>query len=288
MSSELGVCQLAVVQGVPRAATGCTGSPLTLGDALVAEGTLDVDAHHEAWIDRPADAAPIGAWLVERGLVRRSAVEAALRSQLRERIMSLFHARRIEYRFEAGFAHVGVQFIAEPMASADLVLAAMRRRLASFPREQLVRTVGPSELRLTRLGRELLRDATLWPEETVASVLLDRGTTVTEVVRETQNAQRALRFVAVLSLLSAIRAQRRQDGRYSLLVRKREQLARNVDARELLDLPRDALATDARRALRRLARELHPDTLGPDAPDALRRASSEVLGALVDAERALR
>jgi curved DNA-binding protein CbpA len=56
----------------------------------------------------------------------------------------------------------------------------------------------------------------------------------------------------------------------------------------LLDLPVDADPADARRALRRLARRVHPDALGPSAPSALRRASSEIMSALIEAERAMR
>ena len=99
---------------------------------------------------------------------------------------------------------------------------------------------------------------------------------------------RALRFLALLTLLCAINSDAKRDRKFSLLERKRDKLTRNFDARSLLDLPGDAVPVEARRALRRLARELHPDAFGPDTPLALRRASGEVLGALIDAERELR
>jgi hypothetical protein len=101
-------------------------------------------------------------------------------------------------------------------------------------------------------------------------------------------AERALRFVGMLSLLCAVNAPDADARRCSLLVRKRAEITRDADAHELLDLPSDAPSDEARRALRRLAGSVHPDALGPDAPDALRRASGEVLAALADAAQALR
>ena len=65
-------------------------------------------------------------------------------------------------------------------------------------------------------------------------------------------------------------------------------MRRTGDARALLDLPAGAEPAAGRRALRRLARNLHPDALGPHAPEALRDASHEVMEALVGAEHALR
>jgi curved DNA-binding protein CbpA len=76
--------------------------------------------------------------------------------------------------------------------------------------------------------------------------------------------------------------------RYQLLLRKHRQLHARVSARELLDLPRDAGADAARRALRRLASSLHPDALGPEAPDSLRARSNELMAALGRAEREVR
>ena len=41
---------------------------------------------------------------------------------------------------------------------------------------------------------------------------------------------------------------------------------------------------EARRALRKLVRDLHPDRFGESAPEALRQASGEIVSALVEAE----
>jgi hypothetical protein len=76
---------------------------------------------------------------------------------------------------------------------------------------------------------------------------------------------------------------------YTLLLRKRAQLRRRANARELLDLPLGAhVSEDApRRALRRLALHLHPDRLGPDAPESARALSTEVMQALTRAASSL-
>ena len=75
---------------------------------------------------------------------------------------------------------------------------------------------------------------------------------------------------------------------YTLLLRKHRQLRTRADAHALLELLPSAGAADARRALRRLASRLHPDALGPSAPPELRALSSELMCALVQAERAVR
>jgi hypothetical protein len=90
------------------------------------------------------------------------------------------------------------------------------------------------------------------------------------------------RFLWALKLLRA--ASSRAGGSYPLLLRKRRQLRKQASAHALLDLPEGAGGREARLALRKLVRDLHPDRFGDGAPAALRRASGEVVTALVDAE----
>jgi hypothetical protein len=87
---------------------------------------------------------------------------------------------------------------------------------------------------------------------------------------------------AVLVALGfAVPAAQREDA-CTLLLRKRRQLARNVGPSALLDLPIDADARGAQRALRKLAGKLHPDRFASE--DArLHRVSHEVMGALTRA-----
>lgn len=98
-------------------------------------------------------------------------------------------------------------------------------------------------------------------------------------------AQHALR--AVLRVLGAAIERPGHDDAYALLLRKHRQLARNVSASALLDLPEAASAEHARRALRKLAQKLHPDRFM--AGDArLYAVSNLVMGALARAENTLR
>ena len=293
--TERGECRIAVVEGVLRAASAL-GADEPLGDALVRDGALDVEAHARALRELRALPAPVGRFLLDAGLVSRPALELALRRQLRDRVVRVASCSTLEYAFEAGAAEVGVPWIEEPMATPDLVLCALRAALSEWPVSALGSVVPEGRLELSALGSALIDSASLWPEEAVASRLLAQGASLLEVLRAVEagrpvpslRAPRALRFVAALSLLAAVVPAGGASGRYSLLVRKRAQMAREVEAHTLLEVGRGADAHEARRALRKLAQSVHPDVMGPDAPEALRRASSEVLAALADAERSLR
>jgi hypothetical protein len=261
------------------------GAELALGDALLAEGALDVTAHAHAVVRGEETAGvPIGSWLIERGMTSRPALEAALRRQLRARVTQLFSCERIEYRFETSAPEHDLHCVAEPIASVDLVLCAMRARVHDWPESHALSVLKSPALQLNAAGSAFLR-ATLWPDEAVVIHLLERGTTLRELRAATGGSLRALRFLAVLALLGASGT---REAPYALLLRKRAQLRQGEGARALLDLPRSADASDARRALRRLARRVHPDALGPSASEALRRASNEVMSALIDAELAVR
>jgi hypothetical protein len=287
VTTEFGVCRIAMADGVARAASGFPPQR-ALGDALCAGGALDASAHASAVLNHEAPRVPIGDWLVERGLATRPAVEVALRCQLRERIVFLSGCRQLDYRFAPGEADAGMPFIEEPIAAPDLVLCAMRARMASVSDEQARRLIPAHELGLHASGRELGRRAALWPQESVAMALLARGATLDAILRATFGSPRALRLVALLGLLSLLTERQSGASDYALLLRKRAQLRERCDPYALLDLPEGALPTQARRALRRLASRVHPDRLGDGASAALRRTSSEVMSALIDAERMLR
>jgi hypothetical protein len=120
-------------------------------------------------------------------------------------------------------------------------------------------------------------------------VLLGRGDprAVAALCAQHPRVATLLAILTALGGFSPSRA-RTERGRYGLLVRKRRQIRDGEGPHRLLDLCEGASPDDARKALRRFASQLHPDVLGPSAPDALRRASTEVLSALIDAERCLR
>jgi hypothetical protein len=285
--SETCACRIAIEDGVVCASSRVRGAERTLGDALLADGELDVPAHERAIAIGDAASAPIGLWLVERGCASRPAVEVALRRQLRERVVRLFLCERIEYRFEAGASAQDVPRLDEPMPTVDLVLAGMRACVQSWPEAHALACLRSQALQLNATGRAFMR-AALWPDEAVLIGLLARGTTLDAIRTATTGSLRALRLLAVLALISAVDAPQTRETSYALLVRKRGQLRHGDCAQALLDLPFDADAADARRALRRLARRVHPDALGPSAPSALRRASSEIMSALIEAERTMR
>jgi hypothetical protein len=286
--SELGVCRIAIADGVPRAASSARGTGRALGDALLADGALDPAAHARAVEQQTAPAAPVGGWLVASGLTTRPALEVALRCQLRERVLRLFECRALEYRFVPGAADAGVPWLEEPMSAEQLVLIALRALAARVPVARITRVIPAHELELNSAGRQLTERVALWPDEAVASALLRRGATLHAIARATGGSERALRLCGLLALLSALRVRRVPDGDYALLLRKRAQVRGQGTAHALLDLPRDAEPAQARRALRRLAARVHPDRLAAGAAPSLRRASSEVMSALIEAERELR
>jgi hypothetical protein len=284
--SPYDVCRIAVVDGVPRAATS-KRSGATLGDVLLRAGDLDAKKHMQA-LESAAPHWPVGAWLVQAGVATRPAVEHALRSQLRARILDVFHWQGLDYRFAAGVADVGVPWISEPVATADLVLSALRRVVDRASATRIAIGLRHATLTLSPLGRALLAQAALWPDEAAMVPLLERSTDLAALRAASGGSDRALATLSALFLLSAVVVRDVPRARYQLLLRKHRQLCSQAAAADLLDLPRGAAPSEARRALRRLARSVHPDVLGPDVPAALRARSSELMSALGRAEREVR
>jgi hypothetical protein len=287
VSGDTDRCLVAVVDGMPRAATPVRGAEDSLGDELLRSGDLNGEAHKRA-LERGPAARPVGAWLVEVGAATRPAIEYALREQLRSRLLEVFRWPVLQYRFTAGRADVGLPLVSEPVAVADIVLGAMRRAMSVHPVEQLRERLGEYKLRLTPQGRYLLAGAALWPEEAVVAALLESGNDPGSVASATRDSARAIRFLYALHLLGGVSASPASSLACSLLVSKRLQLRREAGDAALLDLPRNAGPEQARRALRKLALRIHPDRLGESAPPALRLASTEVMTALSGAECKIR
>ncbi len=284
--SPYDVCRIAVVEGVPRAAAS-KRSGASLGDVLLREGDLDQQKHLHALDAGPPDW-PIGAWLVRSGVATRPAVEHALRAQLRARIVDVFHWHGLDYTFAAGAADVGVPWISEPVRTADLVLSALRRVVDRGSSARCALALRHATLTLSPLGRALVQDAALWPDEAALVPLLERGSRLVALRRASGDSERALATLCVLFMLSAVVARDLPKARYQLLLRKHRQLCSRASATDLLDLPGGAHPSEARRALRKLARTLHPDALGPDVPSFLHARSSELMSALGRAEREVR
>jgi len=270
--------RLAIVEGIPRAAA-TPESGDTLGDLLSRQGLLDGVAHAKA-LGVAAPVGPVGRWLVDVGAASPEAVEGALEEQLTDRVVAILAWPSAELRFRAGLADVGVAHVTRAREPADLVLAALRSAVAEVPAVRARKRLGDGLLVLSRLGRSFTEAATLGEEERAMLPLLGEGAPVDVVLAAAGSSPRAIRALYALWLLSAVSAPT-AGRRYSVLLRKQRQLRRAAGATRLLDLPHDADAPAARRALRRLAGDVHPDRFAAGEAPAVKRASEEVMAALV-------
>ena len=279
--------RIAVVEGTPRAIATTRADGDTLGDRLVRAGVLDQEAHRQA-LRRAPPAGPVGDWLVETGAASREDVERALRQQLRRRVALVFRWQGAELRFLRDGARVGVPHLERPEPAADLVLTVMRGIVADVSLSEALRRLPEGPITLTRLGESLLSRATLCPEEAAMVPPLRARADLAVVLAAAGRSPRAVRTLFALRLLAAVASTSHESRAYGLLLRKQRQLRRAVGAGELLDLGVGARPKEARQALRRLARVVHPDRFGADEAPAVKRASEEVMYALVQAERHLR
>jgi hypothetical protein len=284
---ETNTCRVAILQGSPRAATSVPGEDKTLGDLLLREGKLDWARHQRALI-REEPLRPVGDWLVETGAAPRSAVERALREQHQSRIRRLFYWRDTEFEFVEGRAEIGLPLIKFPIPISEVILDTFK---AIFDRDlniQLDKHVGSNELRITEMGRTLLADAAVSQDEAKMVVLLEQGCRLEAITRATNGSERAMKTLIALFRLGAVAKANASSAPYSLLLHKRQQLRNSASPAALLDLPKGASAQQARKALRKLACQIHPDRFGLDESPALQRASQQVMAALCNAESGYR
>lgn len=256
----------------------------SVGDELRRSGAWDEARARAA--DPPPPGTPLGVWAVAIGAASEAAVSHALRRQLRRRIVRLFALDPLELRLSPGSADLGVSELIEPPTSAELIVSALRDRVANEPLVAVRRRLGDGLYVLTPLGLELIEHAVLWPDEQAMVPLLERGASVDALIAASHGSARAQRTLYALRTLGACGPPEPREG-YAVLLRKTRQLRRGAQPAELLDLPANARSRDARRALRRLASAVHPDRFGHDAPDAIKSASHEVMTALLRAQRGL-
>ena len=172
--------------------------------------------------------------------------------------------------------------LSDPIPARTLALRTMRAAVKGVDVASVRAELGDSVYHLTATGEALFHGAELGPEETAVLFWLRRGVPAEEVSALPGCGLRGYRFLWMLKLLRA--ASPRAGGSYPLLLRKRREVRRHASAHALLDLPEGAGGRDARLALRKLVRDLHPDRFGDGTPPALRRASGEIVTALVGAE----
>ncbi|MBT8454454.1 MAG: J domain-containing protein [Deltaproteobacteria bacterium] len=172
--------------------------------------------------------------------------------------------------------------LSEPAPARFLALQAMRAAVTSVEAATIHAQLGIETYHLTAVGEALVNGAELRAPE--ASVLrwLRKGLPTQDLTQRSGCGWSGYRFLWMLKMLGA--ASPKSTGSYPLLLRKRRELRSRASAHALLDLPEGAGGRDARVALRKLVRDLHPDRFGDGAPPALRRASGEITTALVNAE----
>ncbi len=185
---------------------------------------------------------------------------------------------RVTLAFEPG--HPRQLDDVEPWDTRDLVLAALRE--AVRPSAVATKRIRGSYWRLTPEAERDLEDAALYPEERAMVVVLREGAWGRDALAVAGEGVRAERALLAWHALGWLVSSRRAD--YALLLRKQYELRQRVSHYRLLDLPPDASAAQARRALRRIVRSVHPDRFEP----ALQEPSAKVVRALIAAEASLR
>lgn len=169
-----------------------------------------------------------------------------------------------------------------PIPVRVLALQIMRRAVSNVDSASIRAGLGHAAYHLSETGEALIRGVELRSEETSVLSWLRRGVLAEELTALPGGGVAAYRFLWMLKLLGV--ASPKARGSYPLLLRKRREVRNQATAHTLLDLPENANGRDARVALRKLVRDLHPDRFGDGTPPALRRASGEVTTALVNAE----
>lgn len=242
-------------------------------DRVEADGTLRLRGE-----GRRATLAFEGGRLFGANIDRRIATSER---QLLQGVVSLCDWEGLELRFAEEPA-VAWWKLPTPVRTRDVAFRVMRAALRQVEASDIRSESSGLVLRLTESGEAMVSGAELAPEETATLFWLRRGVAIDDIQSLPGCGLRGYRFAWMLKLLRG--AASKPAGSYPLLLRKRRELRNQASARRLLDLPEDAGGHEARQALRKLVRDLHPDRFGDSVPPVLRRASGEVVTALVDAE----
>jgi len=257
LPSATTVCRVLI--GLDRA--GASGTLHVRGDARSATISLDESQVVGANIDRRV---------------------ATSHRQVFESVLQMCEWEGLVLRLEQSPPTTTWWKLRDPIPARTLALQTMRAAVKGVDASSVRAELGDAVYRLTEAGDAFFSGAELRPEETAVLFWLRRGVPAEEVSTLPGCGLAGCRFLWMLKLLRA--AAPKSGGSYPLLLRKRQELRRQASAHALLDLPEGAGGRDARLALRKLVRDLHPDRFGDGTPPALRRASGEIVTALVDAE----
>ncbi len=248
-------------------------------------GSISMIAGRIAHVEAPG-AAPLLCELlgIDRELASKGAVLGAHREQMRARLVAMMAWRGVSVGLRTGCPRVAPGV--DPACTADLVLEALRRAVRDLPIERARERLSAHPWSLSALGRSLCAKAALHPDEAALVAALDAPTDLAAMHR-VAGTERALRFAFALAFVEAASLPS-EAGAMTLLARKTTELRRDASAARLLDLPGHARPSEARGALRRLARELHPDRFAAHAPAGIQEASTAVVAAMTRAAAALR
>lgn len=271
-----GQAALRLVRGLPTHMDWDVGGSETLGDLLLRHGDLNGEAHARALSALPPRG-PVGPWLAQVGAASSGAVAYAGRLQLRQRFARLLATEIHDFRFVPDSGERRPR--GEPVPLGALAMPALRglARGTTFP---MLEARHPSLfVKLSCSGEVLLEGAALWPEEQALLGPLRAGTTIETLRAVGRGTPRAAGLLRVLLAVERGESEA-PPASYPILMRKRREVRTAVTPRRLLELSAGSGPRDARRALRRFARQLHPDRFG-DGP--LRGVAEEVFSALVSA-----
>lgn len=281
VTTNAGESRLSIRHGRIVAAVGLCEPDLYLSELSVDMAELDPD-----WSALHKGGQP------ERWLRADPLPRVPTRNGLRRQVSYLLTRARIDYRFtNRPLPNEDVFLHRHPPTMADVVLCGLRRALGGHKdRVPDPSMTAPARLTLTDVGHQLLERAPLWPEEQAAAVLLrgHMGRTARLPVPLLGKA-RVRQLLSALRLIGGLRTASSPDRTsYTLLLCKHRQVQRNDDPFALLGIPRGAAPSDARRALRRLAQQLHPDRVFASEESALQSISCAVMRALLSAEESIR
>ena len=226
---------------------------------------------------------------LESGLVVGANVDrrvATSQRQVFENVLQVCGWEGLVLRFAQSASAPDWWRLHEPIPARTVALRTMRAAVRSVDTAKVRSDLGDAVYHLTDAGEALCAGAELRPEETAVLFWLRRGVPGRGASRPCRAAVwPAIAFSGCSSCSGGAAARRVARIRCSFASAAR--CAGMPPPTRSSTFPKAPAARDARVALRKLVRDLHPDRFGEAAPPALRRASGEIVTALVNAEASI-